>query len=235
MGNSAVKHLVLLIEDSPDIHNLVRFHLRKEAMTIKHAYDGMSGMKLVRELRPNLILLDVELPGLNGFEILKAVREAGGDSRILMLTARGSELDRVLGFEYGVDDYVCKPFSLAELLGRIKALLRRSLALEGPPQQEKSLVFGDVRVDLDGFKVIREGEEVRLPAKAFDLLRFLVEHSGEVVSRDQLIDRVWGEEECITQRTLNNLVVKIRQAIEQSADEPTFLKTVHGVGYRLDL
>lgn len=226
---------ILLVEDEESLARGLVDVLRVNGYEVGWESDGNAGLAAALEVAPDLILLDVELPGLNGFEILKAVREAGGDSRILMLTARGSELDRVLGFEYGVDDYVCKPFSLAELLGRIKALLRRSLALEGPPQQEKSLVFGDVRVDLDGFKVIREGEEVRLPAKAFDLLRFLVEHSGEVVSRDQLIDRVWGEEECITQRTLNNLVVKIRQAIEQSADEPTFLKTVHGVGYRLDL
>ena len=226
---------ILLVEDEESLARGLVDVLRVNGYEVGWESDGNAGLAAALEVAPDLILLDVELPGLNGFEILKAVREAGGDSRILMLTARGSELDRVLGFEYGVDDYVCKPFSLAELLGRIKALLRRSLALEGPPQQEKSLVFGDVRVDLDGFKVIREGEEVRLPAKAFDLLRFLVEHSGEVVSRDQLIDRVWGEEECVTQRTLNNLVVKIRQAIEQSADEPTFLKTVHGVGYRLDL
>ena len=226
---------ILLIEDEESLARGLVDVLRVNGYEVDWESDGDAGLVAALQGTPDLILLDVELSGLNGFDILKALRQAGRDNRVLMLTARGSELDRVLGFEYGVDDYVCKPFSLSELLGRIKALLRRSVALDRSPHQEKSLAFGDVRVDLDAFKVVREGEEIRIPAKAFDLLRFMVEHSGEVVSRDQLIDAVWGEEECITQRTLNNLVVKIRQAIEQSADEPAFLKTVHGVGYCLDL
>ena len=226
---------ILIVEDEESLAKGLVDVLTVKGYEVSWESDGHSGLEAAMKTTFDLILLDVELPGLNGFEILKALRGAGKDSRVLMLTARGAELDRVLGFEWGVDDYVCKPFSLSELLGRIKALLRRSVTVQESPQEEGALIFGDVRVDLDAFKVIRGGMEIRLPARAFELLRFLVEHSGEVVSRDQLIDAVWGEEECITQRTLNNLVVKIRQAIEQSADEPAFLKTVHGVGYRLEL
>ena len=184
----------------------------------------------------DLILLDVELPGLSGFEILKELRGRGDSSRVLMLTSRTSEVDRVLSFELGVDDYVSKPFSLSELLGRIKALLRRSLEMAGATAASPSLElkFGETEVDLEGCRMVRQGEELKLPTKAFAVLQHLLEKEGQVVSRDELIDAVWGEEEYITQRTLNNLVVRIRQAIEDKPEEPVFLKTVHGLGYRLD-
>lgn len=182
----------------------------------------------------DLLLLDAELPGLSGFEVLRTLRGEGRSLPVIMLTARGTEMDRVLGFELGTDDYLTKPFSLLELLGRIAAVLRRVVTVS--PGGSKSLVLGAARIDLEKFTVVRQDdEEVTLPSKAFDVLRVLLEQQGKVVSRDSLIDLAWGTEEGVTLRTLNNVIVKIRQAIEPSPEEPRHLKTVHGVGYRLEV
>ena len=169
------------------------------------------------------MLLDASLPGMSGFEVLRHWRQRDRQTPVIMLTARGSEADRVLGFELGVDDYVVKPFSLAELLGRIGALLRRC----GVPFNE--LRFGAVQVDLEAFVI--KGRDIVLPTRAFQLLKQLYARRGQAVSRDTLMDEV----EQITLKTLNNLIVKLRQAIEENPEQPRYLKTVHGVGYRLDL
>jgi DNA-binding response OmpR family regulator len=200
---------------------------------------GDEGLALARAGAYQLILLDVMLPGMSGFDVLKALRAEGLMTPVLMLTAQNTELDKVLGFELGVDDYVTKPFSLLELLGRIGALLRRGAPAgepaggpaEGPPE---ALRFGPVTLDLRRYQASRDGQPIELPAKAFDVLGALARRKGEVVSRDDLIDEVWGKDEFINQRTVNNLVVRLRQAIEPDAEAPRYLKTVHGVGYRLD-
>lgn len=227
---------ILLVEDEDSIAVGLVDVLRVKGYQVDREADGVLGLERARGGDYDLLLLDVELPSLNGFEILKTLRAEGSEVRVVMLTARKTEMDRVLGFELGVDDYVTKPFSLLELLGRIQALLRRSPGLvEEAPRSSARLVFGPTTVELEKFSVTRGEQEMTLPARAFDILKALAQKRGEVVTRDQLMDDVWGPEEAITLRTLNNLIVKIRQAIEVRPDQPEYLKTVHGVGYRLDL
>lgn len=229
---------ILLVEDEDSLAVGLVDVLSARGYEVEREKSGERGLSRAREGSFDLLLLDVELPGLSGVEILKALRKESNPVRILMLTARSSELDKVVGFDLGADDYVCKPFSLAELLGRIQALLRRSATLNSSLDESagRNVHFGETVVDFASFKVLKQGRELpALPAKAFALLGCLVEKRGEAVTRDQLIDEVWGEEECITSRTLNNLIVKVRQAIESDPEQPRYLKTVHGVGYRLEL
>ena len=226
-------HKILLIEDEEALAQGLVDVLKLKGYQVVWESEGNQGLQQAMNGDYDLILLDVELPELTGFDILKALRESGNDVRVLMLSARGQEIDRVLGFELGVDDYVTKPFSLSELLGRVKALLRRSVSGSVARPESNLICFGSTKVDLARFTVEKSGEHLKLPARAFALLSHLLELQGEIAERDKLMDAVWGEDEIITQKTLNNLVVKIRQAIEVDPADPQFLKTVHGVGYRL--
>lgn len=228
---------LLLVEDEDALAlGLVDVLVVKGYEVIRESH-GDAGLARALEGGFDLLLLDAELPGCSGFQILKTVREAGNDVPILMLTARKTEMDRVLGFELGADDYVAKPFSLLELLGRIRAILRRrSSTMEPPPPKNlPALHLGRATLCLEKFIAWRDGQEVALPTKAFDVLRVLLEHQGKAVTRDNLIDQAWGSDEGVTWRTLNNVVVKIRQLIEPLPERPSHLKTVHGVGYRLEL
>lgn len=229
---------ILLVEDEDSLAIGLADVLEARGYSVVRVEAGESALELLNREFFDLVLLDVELPGMSGLDVLKRLREQGSEVRVLMLTARGSELDKVVGFERGADDYVAKPFSLAELLGRIQALLRRSpsyLPDTAPASEANLLELGEASVDFRRFKVKRQGEELDgLPSKLFPLLECLYNRRGEVVTRDELIDAVWGEEECVTVRTLNNLIVKIRQAIERTPDNPRYLVTVHGVGYRLE-
>lgn len=227
---------ILLVEDEDAIAVGLVDVLEVKGYQVERQSDGEVGLERALAGNFDLILLDAELPNLSGFEILKTLRKNQQTTRVIMLTARKTEMDRVLGFELGVDDYVTKPFSLLELLGRIGAVLRRSSGTDSSPKgAATTLTLGNSIVELDKFTVSKDGQPVNLPAKAFEILRALLEQRGQVVSRDTLMDEVWGAGESITLRTLNNLIVKIRQAIEERPDQPRFLKTVHGVGYRLDL
>lgn len=216
---------ILLVEDELDLANGLADVLRLKGYQVDHAESA----EKAQELKPSgydLLLLDVSLPGMSGFELLRslAVKPA-----TIMLTSRSSEMDKVIGFDLGIEDYVTKPFSLLELLARIQVVLRRAQ----PVAQISLLQFGAVKLDLERFTVT--GREVTLPAKAFDMLKMLHQRRGQAVTRDELIDGVWGVDENVTQRTLNNLIVKVRQAIEADPEQPKYLLTVHGVGYRLEL
>lgn len=219
---------ILLVEDEPSLAMGLLDVLRVKGYQVDHVESGEAALAQAGPYA--LVLLDAMLPGISGFDVLRKLRDRKSTAAVIMLTSRGTEMDRVLGFELGVDDYVTKPFSLLELLGRIGAVLRR-----GAPAVENRLQMGDVTVDLQSFQVHRGGQELTLPARGFDVLKVLAARSGQVISRDDLMDAVWGAEESITLRTLNNLMVKIRQAIEVNPEEPRYLKTVHGVGYRLDV
>lgn len=216
---------LLLVEDEDALAIGLVDVLRVKGYEVERAANFEGGLRQALQGEHDLILLDAMLGERSGFDILRQLRQTK-NTPVIMLTARSTEMDRVLGFELGVDDYVTKPFSLLELLGRIAAVLRRTALPKG------SLRFGTVVVDLERFQV-NNGEA--LPAKAFHLLKALASKDGQVVSRDQLLDEVWGPEEAITLRTLNNLVVRIRQVIEEDPEEPRHLKTVHGVGYRLQM
>jgi two-component system alkaline phosphatase synthesis response regulator PhoP len=168
------------------------------------------------------------MPGMSGWDLCREIRQRGLDVPVIMLTARGEEVDRVLGLELGADDYVTKPFSLRELMARIRAVLRRP----GPRQKFEEFAFGTVRVHLRARQAFKGGHEVRLTRKEFDLLRYLVEHPGEVITRDRLLDEVWGYERFPTTRTVDTHIVRLRQKFEDDPERPAHILTAHGQGYR---
>ena len=168
------------------------------------------------------------MPRMSGWDVCRELRRRGVDVPVIMLTARGAEVDRVLGLELGADDYVTKPFSLRELLARVRAVLRRP----GPRQKFEEFAFGDARVHLRGRQVFKAGREVRVTRKEFDLLVFLVEHRGEVVTRERLLDEVWGYERFPTTRTVDTHILKLRRKLEADPDRPRWILTVHGQGYK---
>jgi len=189
---------------------------------------GTAGLVLAMEKNPELILLDIMLPRVNGYEVCRSIRERGLEMPILMLTAKGQEEDIVLGLNLGADDYITKPFSVRELMARIRAVLRRP----GPRQKFEEFAFGDVRVHLRARQAFKAGREVRLTRKEFDLLRYLVEHPGEVITRDRLLDEVWGYDRFPTTRTVDTHILRLRQKFEDDPERPAHIVTAHGQGYR---
>jgi len=203
-------------------------NLQFEGYQTVTAGDGKKGLALALSEAPDLILLDVMMPGMSGWDLCRELRQRGLDVPVIMLTARGEEVDRVLGLELGADDYVTKPFSLRELMARIRAVLRRP----GPRQKFEEFAFGTVRVHLRARQAFKGGHEVRLTRKEFDLLRYLVEHPGEVITRDRLLDEVWGYERFPTTRTVDTHILRLRQKFEDDPERPTHILTAHGQGYR---
>ena len=203
-------------------------NLRFEGYQTLTALHGREGLRLALQEAPDLILLDVMMPELSGWDVLRALRQERVDIPVILLTARGEEVDRVLGLELGADDYVTKPFSLRELMARIRAVLRRP----GPRQKFEEFAFGDVRVHLRARQAFKGGQEVRLTRKEFDLLRYLVEHPGEVITRDRLLDEVWGYEQFPTTRTVDTHILRLRQKFEDDPERPAHILTAHGQGYR---
>ena len=199
-----------------------------EGYQILSATNGRDGLALAVRDVPDLILLDVMMPQMSGWDVCRELRRKGLDIPVIMLTARGEEVDRVLGLELGADDYVTKPFSLRELLARVRAVLRRP----GPRRKFEEFAFGDVRLHLRGRQAFKAGKEVRLTRREFDLLRYLVEHQSEVITRDRLLDEVWGYERFPTTRTVDAHILRLRQKFEPDPEHPAYILTVHGQGYR---
>lgn len=226
---------VLLVEDEPAMARGLVELLKTRQYNVELVTRGDHALDRILESSFDLILLDVMLPVLSGFEILRQMRQAKCKTPVILLTAKGAESDKVLGFELGTDDYVTKPFSPMELLGRIGAVIRRTEKPQASLPELDTLEIGPTKIDFKAYVAIQGPTRVDLPSKCFDILRVLARTPGVALSRDQLMDAVWGEDEYISQRTLNNLIVKIRQAIEPDAGDPRYLKTVHGVGYRLDI
>ena len=193
------------------------------------ASDGESGYALIREKKSDLIVLDLMLPKLSGYEICRKVRAEGIHTPILMLTARGEEADRVLGLDLGADDYVAKPFSIRELLARIRAILRRSELAKSMPDE---LRFDDVAVNFLSYEAHKGGQRLEMTRKEFQILRLLASRAGEVVTRDELLNEVWGVENYPATRTVDNHIAGLRAKIEADPAEPRRLRTVHGVGYK---
>jgi DNA-binding response OmpR family regulator len=220
---------ILAIEDDPAILRGLSDNLRFEGYEVIAASDGETGYRLQRERKPDLIVLDLMLPRMSGFELCRKLRAEGIQTPILMLTARSEEPDRVLGLDLGADDYVTKPFSVRELLARIRALLRRSQPRADLPD---SLRFDDVEIDFRCYEAHRNGGPIEMTRKEFAILRFLASRAGEVVTRDDLLNEVWGYESYPTSRTVDNHVAGLRAKLERDASQPQHLKTVHGVGYK---
>ena len=219
---------ILVIEDEAALRLALSDRLRSEGYEVETAADGEQGWERARQGGFDLILLDVMLPGRSGFDLCRDLRREGVATPILMLTARGEVLDRVLGLKLGADDYLVKPFETAELLARIEALLRRAQ----PDTEGGAFAFGDVRVDFKRVEVTRAGEPVELSALEFRLLRYFVEHRGEVLSRDRLLDEVWGYSAEVYSRTVDQHVATLRRKIESDPRRPRHVVTVHGLGYR---
>jgi len=219
---------ILIVDDEPEMVRGLEDNLRYEGYQTVAAPDGRRGLALALSEAPDLILLDVMMPGMSGWDLCRELRRRGLDVPVIMLTARGEAVDRVQGLELGADDYVTKPFSLRELMARIRAVLRRP----GPRQKFEEFAFGDVRVHLRARQAFKGGREVRLTRKEFDLLRYLIEHPGEVITRDRLLDEVWGYEQFPTTRTVDTHILRLRQKFEDDPERPTHILTAHGQGYR---
>ena len=219
---------ILIVDDEPEMVRGLADNLRFEGYQTLAATNGKDGLALALQEGPDLILLDVMMPELSGWDVLRALRQKGLDVPVIMLTARGEEVDRVLGLELGADDYVTKPFSLRELLARVRAVLRRP----GPRQKVEEFAFGNVRLRLRPRQAFKAGREVPLTRKEFDLFRYLVEHRGEVLTRDRLLDEVWGYERYPTTRTVDTHILRLRQKFENDPEHPVYILTVHGQGYK---
>ena len=224
---------ILIIEDERTLLETLKYNLEKEGYQVHTATDGEAGLALARSTKPEIIILDLMLPRMDGISVCRTLRREGMEVPILMLTARAEEIDKVLGLEMGADDYVTKPFSLRELLARIKALLRRS---QKPPAQvslsaPKPLVSGDLVLDLARCEIRKKGSLLKLSPREFDLLVFLVRNRSMALSRNQLLANVWGEGAYIDQRTVDVHVRWLREKIEDDPRHPQRLLTVRGVGY----
>jgi DNA-binding response OmpR family regulator len=230
---------VLLVDDEPLIRETVAEALEGDGLRVITAADGREALQRVRDDPPDLVLLDLMLPGLSGMEVCRILRRESSVP-IIMLTARHSEVDKVVGLELGADDYVTKPFSLRELQARVRAQLRRHSA-DDPPAQGSSVArpsgvqLGAVTVDLAGHRLLRDGKSTPVKPKAFELLAFLLRHPGQVFTRDQLLERVWGYDYAGETRTVDVHVHWLRGRIEEDPSDPRFLQTVRSVGYVLRL
>lgn len=207
----------------------LRDNFELEGFDVLVARTGEDGLRLAMEKKPDLIVLDVMLPAMSGLDVCRNLRRRGADMPILLLTARGQEIDKVIGFETGADDYVTKPFGLNELIARIRALLRRTSRANGELER---YTFGNIDVDFKMYRATKAGIPLELSPREFELLRYFIAHRGEAVTRDQLLNEVWGYEESPFTRTVDNHIAKLRQKIEATADAPQYLITVHRVGYR---
>ncbi len=227
------KRRVLVVEDDPSIALGLRINLESEGYDVLSAEDGEAGLSMARESQPDLVILDVMLPKLNGFQVLQTVRREGLMMPIIVLSARTGEMEKVTGLELGAEDYVAKPFSLAELLARVRAALRRGpRSIETAPRTMH--VFGDVRVDVAARTVVRSGALVEITATEFDLLLCLIEARGAALTRDAIFSRVWGPNHHGTPRTIDNFVQQLRAKLEPDPQKPRYLQTVRGIGYRFD-
>jgi DNA-binding response OmpR family regulator len=220
---------ILVVEDEPKMVAGLRDNFEFEGYEVITAADGVEGLQRALDETPDLVVLDVMMPRLSGLEVCKQLRSQRGSIPIIMLTARGQEVDKVVGLELGADDYVTKPFSIRELLARVKAVLRRTVVA---PQNQDQHSFGDVEVDLRRCRVLRSGKAIDISSKEFDLLKYFVCHSGETLSRDRLLEEVWGYENYPTTRTVDTHLVRLRQKLEPDPEQPQYFLTVHGTGYR---
>lgn len=220
---------ILVVEDDGNILEGLRAALAGEGYEVVVAQEGRGGFEASQDDSLSLIVLDIMLPGMSGLEITKRLRDAGRTTPVILLTARGEENDRVLGLELGADDYITKPFSIRELLARIKVVLRRTRG--GKRGARQSFSFGDVDVDFRRQKVCKGGRDVELSAREFRILAYFIEHRGEMLSREQLLNDLWGYEIYPTTRTVDNHIARLRKKIEDEPETPRYIRTQRGAGY----
>ena len=220
---------ILIVEDEPDMILGLKDNFEFEGYEVVTASDGATGLERARSEKPDLLILDIMLPRVSGLEVCKALRGEGFSAPIIMLTARGQEIDKVVGLELGADDYVTKPFSIRELLARVRAILRRS---EGQKKRLARYRFSDIELDFEAYRAARGGQALELSPREFELLRYLIERKGETVSRDRLLEDVWGYESYPSTRTVDTHIAKLRAKIGDSGSEPKWILTIHGMGYK---
>jgi two-component system OmpR family response regulator len=232
---------ILIVEDEPSLQETLAYNLQKQGYIVETAGDGRTALEIVRRLKPDLILLDIMLPQLNGVEVCKTLRREGFQPPVIMLTARDDEIDRVVGLEIGADDYVTKPFSMRELIARVKAQLRRTetireeldkLKINAPGQD--TLIFGDLTVNRTRREVTIDTTPLAIKPQEYDLLLFFAEHKGQMLSREFILERVWGWDYVGDSRTVDVHVRWLRQKIEKDASNPVRIVTVRGGGYRFE-
>lgn len=221
--------LILIVEDDPAVLKGLEAALLEEHYRVLTATDGEMGLAMARREKTDLIILDVMLPKKDGFDVCRELRSAGVDVPVIFLTSRKEEVDRVLGLELGADDYMTKPFGLRELKARIRARLRRTTEIRRTLEEHS---FGDVHIDFRKHEVTRGGEPVNLSTRELDVLKYMIQREGEVVSRDNLLDEVWGYDTFPTTRTVDNYILTIRKKIEKDPSRPAHLLTVHSAGYK---
>jgi DNA-binding response OmpR family regulator len=220
---------ILIVEDEPGMVAGLRDNFEFEGYQVLSAMDGVSGLERALADTPDLVILDVMMPRMSGLDVCKQLKSKRPAIPIIMLTARGQEVDKVVGLELGADDYVTKPFSIRELLARVKAVLRR---VESVPKGRDRYTFGDVEVNLQSCQVSRRGRSLDFSSKEFDLLKYFLSHPGEALTRDRLLEEVWGYDKFPTTRTVDAHIVRLRQKLEPKPDDPRFFLTVHGTGYK---
>lgn len=222
---------ILIVEDEPSMRLGLKDNLEFEGYEVLIAEDGQAALDVIASNTFDLILLDVMLPKVSGFEVCKKIRKEGNTTPIILLTAKGEEIDKVLGLELGADDYVTKPFSLRELLARIKAVLRRGESLQ--KSSDTIVNIGRLSVNFGSYNASEENDSVQMSHKEFEVLQYLWNKKNNTVSRDELLTNVWGQEIHITTRTIDNFILKLRQKIEIDPNHPKIILTVHGIGYKL--
>lgn len=231
---------ILIIEDEPNIRELVLYNLKTNGYECIAAEDGIMGITMVHREKPDLILLDIMLPGKNGFEICKELRDEGNNTPIIMMTAKTEEADKVMGLDYGADDYISKPFGIREMMARIKAVLRRYEAavpeIKSPvdaPAGDTVITVGDLSINVERHEVEAAGRKISLTLREFELLKYLMEHRGHVFSRDQLLNNIWGIDYAGETRTVDVHIRHLRQKLAGEDGEDKYIETIRGKGYKV--
>jgi phosphate regulon transcriptional regulator PhoB len=224
---------ILVVDDEKDIVDLVAYNLEKEGFTTIKAYDGERTLELIKSQKPDLVVLDLMLPGIRGLEVCKFIRRNRETETlpVIMLTAKGDHVDRIIGFEVGADDYITKPFNVRELIARVRAVLRRA---EGRPDSDRAetFVYRGLHINYGSYEVTVDGKRIELGPTELKLLRFFTQHPGRVYTRDQLLEYVWGDETFVEPRTVDVHISRLRLAIEKDKEKPQYILTVRGIGYK---
>jgi DNA-binding response OmpR family regulator len=226
---------ILIVEDELNMVKGLKDNLEFEGYEVDIAMEGRSGLQKILQYRYDLILLDIMLPEVSGFDICRTARREGVSTPIILLTAKGEEIDKVLGLELGADDYITKPFSLRELLARIKAILRRSPTGKEESVEPEFISFGKIKVNFKNYQVLEGQSEIKMSHKEFEVLHFLYKNAGKTIHRDDIISSVWSIDYDITTRTVDNFILKLRHKIEADPNNPKIILTVHGIGYKMIL
>jgi phosphate regulon transcriptional regulator PhoB len=228
-----LKAKILIVEDEKDIQELVSYNLQKEGFDVSASGNGEDALELIKREDFSLLILDLMLPGIQGIELCRMLKSAGETASmpIIMLTAKGEEVDKILGLEMGADDYITKPFSPRELIARVKAVLRRT---RGEGTNEQIVKIGDLEINTETYRVLKRGEQIKLSATEFKLLLYLVQRKGRVFNRDMLLDAVWKDESYVEPRTVDVHIRRLRTQVEDDPSNPVYIKTRRGIGYYVD-